>query len=69
MKIAIIQGHPDPAGGHFGHALAAACAEAARAAGHEVQIESMEESYVVSIRANGSEVPQPVARNVQASRT
>jgi putative NADPH-quinone reductase len=37
MNIAIIQGHPDPAGGHFGHALAAAYAEAAKAAGHEVR--------------------------------
>jgi putative NADPH-quinone reductase len=38
MKIAIIQGHPDPAGGHFGHALAGAYASAALAAGHEVRM-------------------------------
>jgi putative NADPH-quinone reductase len=37
VKIAIIQGNPDPAGGHFGHALCAAYAEAAKAAGHEVK--------------------------------
>ena len=37
MRILVIQGHPDPAGGRFGHALAAAYAEAARAAGHEVK--------------------------------
>jgi putative NADPH-quinone reductase len=37
MKIAIIQGNPDPAGGRFGHALAAAYAGAAKAAGHEVR--------------------------------
>ena len=37
MRIALIQGHPDPAGGHFCHALAEAYAEAARAAGHEVK--------------------------------
>lgn len=37
-RIAIVQGHPDPAGGHFGHALAAAYAEAARQAGHEVRL-------------------------------
>jgi putative NADPH-quinone reductase len=37
MNIAIIQGHPDPAGGHFGHALADAYAEAAAAAGHAVR--------------------------------
>lgn len=34
--IAIIQGHPDPAGGHFCHTLADAYAEGARSAGHEV---------------------------------
>lgn len=37
MNITIIQGNPDPAGGHFGHALAAAYADAAKAAGHEVR--------------------------------
>jgi putative NADPH-quinone reductase len=36
VNIALIQGHPDPAGGHFGHALADAYAQAAREAGHEV---------------------------------
>jgi putative NADPH-quinone reductase len=36
-RIVIIQGHPDPAGGHFCHALAGAYAEGARAAGHEVR--------------------------------
>jgi len=37
MKIALIQGHPDPAGGHFCHALADAYAQAAREGGHEVR--------------------------------
>ena len=36
-RILILQGHPDPAGDHFGHALADAYAGAARAAGHDVQ--------------------------------
>jgi putative NADPH-quinone reductase len=36
-RILIIQGHPDPRGGHFGHALADAYAAAALAAGHEVR--------------------------------
>jgi putative NADPH-quinone reductase len=36
MKIVIIQGHPDNSERHFGHALAEAYAEAARASGHEV---------------------------------
>ncbi|MDZ7749477.1 MAG: NAD(P)H-dependent oxidoreductase [Halofilum sp. (in: g-proteobacteria)] len=37
QRIVIIQGHPDPAGGHFGHALADAYAHGARAGGHEVR--------------------------------
>jgi putative NADPH-quinone reductase len=36
-RIVIIQGHPDPRGGHLGHALADAYAEGAQAAGHEVR--------------------------------
>ena len=37
MRVAIVQGHPDPAGGHFGHALAAAYASGAGEGGHEVR--------------------------------
>lgn len=36
-RILIIQGHPDPAGGHFGHALADAYAEGAEAGGHDTR--------------------------------
>jgi putative NADPH-quinone reductase len=36
-RIVIIQGHPDPQGNRYGHALAAAYAEGAQAAGHEVR--------------------------------
>lgn len=36
-RIAIIQGHPDPVGGHFCNALADAYAEAAESGGHEVR--------------------------------
>lgn len=32
-RIALIQGHPDPAGSHFGHALASACEGSATEAG------------------------------------
>ena len=35
-RVVIIQGHPDPAGCHFCHALADAYAEGAAAAGHQV---------------------------------
>jgi putative NADPH-quinone reductase len=37
VKIAIIQGHPDPRGNCFCHALAESYAQAAREAGHEVR--------------------------------
>jgi len=37
-RIAIIQGHPDPDGRRFGHALASVYREAAQSAGHEVRI-------------------------------
>lgn len=36
-RITIIEGHPDPRGGHFGQALADAYARGAQAAGHEVR--------------------------------
>jgi len=36
-RILIIQGHPDPAEGHLGHALATAYADGAVAAGHQVR--------------------------------
>lgn len=37
MRLLIVQGHPDPAGGHFGHALAEAYAAGAAQAGHELR--------------------------------
>lgn len=37
-RIVIVQGHPDPGGGRFGHAIAEAYREGAMAAGHEVEI-------------------------------
>lgn len=36
-RILLIQGHPDPKGGHYCHALAQAYAEGAAAAGHELR--------------------------------
>jgi putative NADPH-quinone reductase len=36
-RIVLIQGHPTPGGGHFGHALADAYARGAAAAGHELR--------------------------------
>lgn len=36
-QVLLIQGHPDPAGGHLGHALADAYAAGAHEAGHDVR--------------------------------
>jgi putative NADPH-quinone reductase len=36
-RILLIQGHPDPAATHFGHALAEAYATGAREGGHEIR--------------------------------
>lgn len=36
-RIALIQGHPDPGGGHLDHALAGAYARGAGAAGHDLR--------------------------------
>lgn len=38
QRVAIIQGHPDPGGGHLCHALADAYAQGAATAGHEVAL-------------------------------
>ncbi|MEL7027847.1 MAG: NAD(P)H-dependent oxidoreductase [Pseudomonadota bacterium] len=37
-RICIIQGHPDPAGGHYCHALAEAYADGAKEGGHAAEI-------------------------------
>jgi putative NADPH-quinone reductase len=37
-QIVIIQGHPDPGGNHFCHALASAYADGAESAGHQVNL-------------------------------
>lgn len=37
-QITVVQGHPDPAGGHLCHALASAYMEGARQAGHELKL-------------------------------
>src|SRR4051812_2051731 len=37
-RIAIIQGHPDPRGGHLGHALAQGYAEGGERAGNEIKV-------------------------------
>jgi putative NADPH-quinone reductase len=62
-RIAIIQGHPDPAGGHLGHALAAAYARGAAAGGHEVRtIEVARLDFpVLRTKRDGDEAAPPAA--------
>jgi len=66
-RILIIQGHPDPAGGHFDHALADAYAEAAEAAGHEVDRVSVAAPGFdpVASRAQWEGGPAPAVREAQ----
>ena len=55
--VAILQGHPDPAGGHLCHALADAYAEGAAAAGHRV------------LRVEIAQLDVPVGPGLVAERT
>lgn len=49
-RILIVQGHPDPAGGHLCHALAQAYREGALAAGHEVRVIDVAQLYFPLLR-------------------
>ncbi len=55
--VAILQGHPDPAGSHLCHALADAYAEGAAAAGHRV------------LRVEIARIDVPVLRDQRAFET
>lgn len=73
-RILIIQGHPDPAGGHFGHALAAAYRKGAEAAGHvvdEVVLAELDYPMLASEKEwTEGEVPEslrPVQEKIRAA--
>lgn len=59
-RILLLQAHPDPAGGHLCHALAAAYAEGARAAGHEVRIVDIAHVDVPLLRSQKAWEHEPV---------
>jgi putative NADPH-quinone reductase len=63
-RIAIIQGHPDGSQKHFGHALSAAYADAARAAGHEVRELDVASLNIAPLRSRSeweaADAPEPV---------
>jgi putative NADPH-quinone reductase len=68
MNIAILQGHPDPAGGHFGHALADAYARGAKEAGHPVrriEIAALEFPLLRSQREWQEQPVPPALRDAQ----
>jgi len=68
-RILIIQGHPDPRGAHFCHALADAYALAARTAGHTVKIVDVAQMEVPVLRspADWDAAPPPAGlRQAQA---
>jgi putative NADPH-quinone reductase len=69
-RILIIQGHPDPAGGHFAQALQAAYADAAVQAGHEVrhlEVARLDFPLLQSKQAfHKGAVPAPILASQQA---
>jgi putative NADPH-quinone reductase len=69
-RIVMIQGHPDPAGTHLGHALAEAYALGAEDAGHEVQRIDVAQLHFPWLRSkeefDSGPVP-PALRPVQAA--
>jgi putative NADPH-quinone reductase len=71
-RIVIIQGHPDPEPRHYGHALAAAYAEGARAGGHEVRTINVATLQFPMLRKaedfNEAKPPQDILRCQEAVR-
>jgi len=53
-RIAIIQGHPDPTGGHLCHGLAAAYRAGAESSAHEVRTIDVAQLDFPLIRSNDS---------------
>lgn len=67
-RIAIVLGHPDPAPGHFGPALSAAYGEAARAAGHEVQVIDVARLDFPLLRSQAEFEAQPAPAPLQPAQ-
>jgi putative NADPH-quinone reductase len=68
-NILIIDGHPDPDRSRFGHALTQAYAEAARSAGHSVNIIELSAQDFPLLKNRHeweNEPPAPVIRGMQA---
>lgn len=67
-NIVIVQGHPDPQGNHFGHALAQAYTQGARDAGHDVQVISIAQLEFPQLRSREDQRGAPPETIVQAQR-
>jgi putative NADPH-quinone reductase len=69
-QIVIIQGHPDPQGHHFGHALAEAYAKGATEAGHKIEVIDVAKLDFPLLRSreeNEHGVPPEAIRQAQAA--
>ncbi|HVU18253.1 MAG TPA: NAD(P)H-dependent oxidoreductase [Candidatus Didemnitutus sp.] len=65
-RIVIIQGHPYPEGGHFGHALAEAYVRGARAGGHGVRQFAVARADFSWIRNRREWTEQPVPASLRS---
>ena len=68
-RVALIQGHPDGAGGHYCHALADAYASAARQEGHDVALLDVGRMTFPLLRGRADQrrAPPPDIQAAQAS--
>ncbi|MFM9916667.1 MAG: NAD(P)H-dependent oxidoreductase [Rhizobacter sp.] len=67
-RILLIQGHPDPAGGHLCHALAQAYAEGATQAGHELRSVDVARIDFPLLRTQAEWNEQPVPESLRPSQ-
>lgn len=68
MRLLILQGHPDGSARHFGHALADAYAEGARAAGHDVHGLDVAGLDFPLLRSRAEWESSPVPRDIARAR-
>lgn len=68
MNILIIQGHPDPAGRHYGHALAEAYAAGAIEGGHEVRTVTVAQIDFPLLRSKEEWDNGPVPEAIKAAQ-
>lgn len=67
-RIVIVQGHPDPKGGHFGHALADSYTRGALQAGHEVETISVAEIDFPILRSDEEFETGTLTQDIKAAQ-